>query len=118
MVQLGMALLIGHCLADFPLQGEYLAVFKNRHHREEDSEKHEVVWPYVLTAHALIHMGAVWVITGSFILGLLEFVLHWVIDFAKCEKWTNYHIDQALHVLCKFVYLVMVWIMGAALVSG
>jgi hypothetical protein len=116
-IQLFIALIIGHCLADFPLQGEYLALFKNRHHLEDDEmTKHEVVWPYVLSAHALIHMGTVWIITGSFILGAMEFALHWVIDYAKCEKWTNYHVDQALHVICKVLYIGLVMTMGAALV--
>ena len=115
-IQLGVALVIGHCLADFPLQGEYLALFKNRHHLEEDTQtKHEIVWPYVLSAHALIHMGAVWIITGSFILGFMEFVLHWLIDFAKCEGWTNYHIDQAMHVICKIAYIGLIVAIGAKL---
>jgi hypothetical protein len=109
------ALLIGHALADFPWQGEYLARFKNRHHPGQDIRGHsETVWPYVLTAHALIHAGVVWLITGSFFLGLLEFVLHWVIDLAKNEGWSNFHIDQGLHVATKVLIVVLlVWAGGS-----
>jgi hypothetical protein len=35
----------------------------------------------------------------------VEFVLHWWIDFAKCEKWTNFHQDQGLHLLSKLAYV-------------
>jgi hypothetical protein len=110
------ALLIGHALADFPLQGEYLALFKNRHYvSTEPGKEPEVVWPYVLSAHAIIHMGAVWMITGSFLLSLLEFVLHWVIDFVKCEGLTNYHVDQFLHMGCKALYVVLIALLGPSL---
>ena len=51
--------------------------------------------------HDLIQAGAVWIVTGHTGLAALEFVLHWIIDFAKCENWTGVHTDQALHVACK-----------------
>jgi hypothetical protein len=33
-----------------------------------------------------------------------------LIDFVKCEKWTNFHQDQGLHILSKAVYVaIAVW---------
>ena len=94
--------LVGHCLVDFPLQAGPMAVEKSRH-STSDLQK-EVPWYYWLTGHAILHGGAVALISGSIGYGILETVCHWLIDFAKCEKWTNIHIDQALHVLCKLVW--------------
>lgn len=104
------ALLIGHALADYPLQGEAIAKGKNRHnppHGIPAGQKPVAVWFHYLTAHALIHSGFVWLITGSVWLGLAEFVAHWLIDFAKCENWTNPHQDQLLHIACKIIYVII-----------
>jgi hypothetical protein len=99
-------LLIGHALADFPLQGDFLARGKNRHsvNMPPPGAKPGAIWPYCLTAHSLIHAGTVWIITGSVELALIECVAHWVIDFAKCENDITLHQDQFLHVLCKLFY--------------
>ena len=53
-----------------------------------------------------MHAGAVWAITGSFIIGVIELILHWIIDFIKCEGITSIHSDQTLHVLCRIGYVV------------
>ncbi|CAN5225609.1 hypothetical protein BH23VER1_BH23VER1_04950 [soil metagenome] len=103
------AFLIGHALGDHPLQGDYIALNKSRYYRPHTvpaGQSRAVVWPHCLAAHCLIHGGLVWMISGSVVLALVEFVLHGVIDFAKCEGWTNYHFDQALHVLCKVGFVV------------
>ncbi|MEX0809885.1 MAG: DUF3307 domain-containing protein [Dongiaceae bacterium] len=99
-------LLVGHALADFPLQGDFLAQAKDRH-----SAIGEKVWPEALTAHALIHGGAVFVVTGSLVLALAETVVHAAIDFAKCEKLISFRQDQLLHILCKCLWV-------AALAAG
>ena len=98
-------LLIGHAFMDFPMQAGPMAIEKSRHSKSELQK--EVPWYYWLTAHALLHGGAVALITGSLGLGIAETVCHWFIDFAKCEGWTNIHIDQALHVVCKIVWCVL-----------
>lgn len=101
--------LIGHALADYPLQGDAIAKGKNRHNPPyglPPGQKTCRVWWHYMTAHALIHAGAVLVITNNVWLALIEFVLHWFIDFAKCENWTNPHQDQTLHVLCKIAYVI------------
>lgn len=101
------ALCIGHALADFPLQGEYLATGKNRRFliRLQDPSRPANIWFVCMSTHCLIHAGAVWLITGSALLGAIEFVIHWFIDVAKCEGKTTFNQDQALHVLCKVGYV-------------
>lgn len=102
------ALLIGHAVADFPLQGEFLARAKNRHSDLSDVfgkipvPKH--LWCHALTAHSLVHAGTVWLITGSVALGVTECVVHWWVDLAKCEQRTSFDVDQLLHVLTKLVF--------------
>lgn len=102
------ALLIGHALADYPLQGNYLALHKNRHYKDPARDLPPGIWVHCLINHSLIHAGFVWFITGSVILGLMELVFHAIIDFIKCEKITNYHTDQFLHVACKALYVALI----------
>lgn len=97
-------LLVGHALCDFSLQSDAMARGKNRHSpltNVPPGAKPTVIWPYWLGAHALIHGGAVALITGSVAFGVLEFGFHVMIDVMKCENITTLHQDQALHVLCK-----------------
>ena len=79
------ALLIGHAVADFALQSDSMARGKNRHRLTEGppGQTRQTVWPYWLAAHALVHAGAVWVITGSWELAAVEYGLHVLIDFAE-----------------------------------
>lgn len=105
------ALAIGHAVADFPLQGEYLAMGKNRRFllRIQDPSRPVSIWFVCMTAHCLIHAGAVWIITGSSLLAFIEFVLHWCIDTAKCEGKTTFNVDQGLHIACKAAYVLAAW---------
>jgi len=104
-IELIVAMLMAHALADYPLQGDFLANAKDRH---SDYNKSITVWPHALTAHSLIHAGAVYFITGAWVLGLLEFVIHWATDFGKCEKWFGFHIDQAIHIACKAIWVLLI----------
>lgn len=105
------ALTIGHAVADFPLQGEFLATGKNRRFlmRLQDPSRPVSIWVCCMTAHCLIHAGAVWIITGSAGYAAVELVLHWFIDTAKCEGKISFYLDQALHVLCKVAYVGLAW---------
>ena len=102
------AMAIGHALGDYPLQGEFLATGKNRHIDTSTflggGEVSPILWFHSLTAHSLIQAGMVWIITGSGALALAEFVLHWAIDFVRCEKWIGFTLDQCLHFACKLIY--------------
>ena len=92
-------LVVGHAVADYPLQGEAKATEKSRHSRSPLQT--QVPWFYWLSAHSLIHGGFVALVTQSVWLGLAETILHWGIDFIKCEGWTSIHQDQGLHLGCK-----------------
>ena len=110
-LQIFFALLIAHALFDYPLQGDFLSRNKNRHYKD-DNNNVKWLWIHCLTSHSILHAGSVWLITGSFIIGIMEFVLHWIIDFLKCEGITNFHTDQFLHVLCRILYVIILWKMS------
>ena len=98
------ALIIGHAVGDFALQGEFMASYKNRHSDMPfDEGRHP--WGVILTAHALIHAGLVWILTGIWYFAIAEFILHWVIDFLKSERKFSFVADQIFHVLCKVGYV-------------
>ena len=106
LIELIFKMLIGHAIADFAFQSSEMGAGKNRHRRIEPppGQIYTPCWPYFLTAHALIHGGAVWVATGSMTFGMVETIAHWSIDFVKCENWTTPHQDQALHFICKIIW--------------
>jgi len=98
-------LLAAHAVADFALQQEAMGAGKNRHNKiHKEKGTHFPPWYYWLTAHSLVHGGAVYIITNSIFLGIVETLLHWLIDYSKCEGWINFHQDQALHIGCKIGY--------------
>lgn len=107
------ALVIGHAIADFPLQGDFLSHGKNRHLQPpqlaDGKGCPKDLWVYLMSAHCLIHAGFVWLMTGMVIFALVEFILHFLIDVLKCEGRTSFAIDQWLHVLCKAVYVGIIW---------
>lgn len=92
-------LVVGHFIADYPLQGEFLAKAKNRKRPVKG-----VPWYQALIAHSMIHGGAVYIITGNPFLFLLEVFLHFLIDDAKCQSKLDFNTDQALHIGCKLLY--------------
>lgn len=110
------ALLIGHSLADFPLQGDFISRGKNRHLEPpklaDGKESPKNLWVYLMSAHCLIHAGFVWLMTGFLAFAMAEFVLHWVIDVLKCENKTTFALDQWLHIFCKIVFVGILWSMA------
>jgi hypothetical protein len=101
-------LVAAHAVMDFPLQGDMVATQKSRH--STHAIQQHVPWLYWLAAHALSHGLAVALVTGSAALGMWETLVHCVIDFGKCEKWFNIHVDQLLHVLCKVLWVgLLLW---------
>lgn len=103
MLTLLFYLLVAHALCDYPLQGDFLARAKNRM-----SPIPGVPWYQALGAHALIHGGAVAFLTSNVWLGLAEIVAHFVIDDLKCRGRIGFNTDQALHVACKLLWVVIV----------
>jgi hypothetical protein len=105
--QIFFLLAIGHALMDFPLQGEFLASCKNRQFliQRADPARPPSIWIICMTSHCLLHAAAVWFITGCVVLACIEFVLHFLIDVAKCEGLTSFNQDQFLHFGCKVAYV-------------
>lgn len=97
---MAIALVGAHALADYPLQGDFLARAKNR-----VAPVAGVPWQQALGAHVAIHGAAVALITGLWWLGVAEAVVHWVTDDAKCRGKISFNVDQAVHIGCKLVWL-------------
>lgn len=96
-------LLAAHWVADYPLQGDFLSNAKQK----------GPLRVYHLIAHAGIHGGAVMIITGSWILGVTEWIAHTIIDELKIRGKTTFAVDQFLHISCKIVY---VFILGLGVI--
>lgn len=96
-----------HCLADYPLQGDFLAKGKN-----PTVPMRGVPWWLMMAVHSTIHAAGVSLVAPAWCVAV-EFVSHFIIDLAKCKGWLGsgeraFVIDQVLHVLFKALYVVMV----------
>jgi len=94
-------MLIGHAVADYPLQGDWLSKAKNP---TLNLVAGQTIWPLALMSHAAIHAGAVKLATGSWVLAAAEFSAHTFIDFVKCRGIISYNQDQAAHIGCKLCW--------------
>lgn len=94
-------LMSAHALCDFSLQSDSMARGKSR------SAVGPVPWWAWLSAHAMIHGGAVAMITSVWWLGLAETAAHLAIDMMKCEKLISFSADQAMHFTCKVAWVVI-----------
>ena len=112
-LELFFLLVMGHALADFPLQGDFLSRGKNRNlappKLADGNEMPNRLWIYLMSAHALTHAFFVWMFTGSALLALVEFIVHWIIDAMKCEGRTSFEVDQWLHIISKAAYVIVIW---------
>lgn len=97
-LMLALLLLGAHWLCDYPLQGQFLS----------DAKAKGPLRFYHLVAHAGIQGAAVAVVTGNVWLGLAEWLAHTAIDEAKVRGKTTFAQDQALHIACKAVWLLIV----------
>lgn len=104
-------LLAAHGLCDYPLQGDFLARGKNH-----TAPLPGVPWYQCLFWHAMIHAGAVALITHSVTLGIAELVCHFYLDYFKCDNAFGWNTDQAAHVVCKVFWWIWVPLLaGSAL---
>lgn len=95
-------LIFGHCVADYPGQGDFLAKAKNH-----IAPVSGVPWYQALGAHSIIQGGVAGIITGSLFIGLAETVLHVYIDYIKSDGGLTYNRYQAMHVACKLMWAFM-----------
>lgn len=102
LAMLAVLLIAGHAIADYPLQGDFLAKAKSR-----VSPIPGFPWWQALGAHAAIHGGFVAAITGLWWLFIPEAVIHFVTDDAKCRGKINLNQDQAIHLACKAAWVVV-----------
>ena len=130
-------LLFVHYLADYPLQGDFLAKAKNHNARTLPDYAvgggiPGVPWYQALFAHAFIQAGFVFLVTGCIGFALAEMGLHFVIDYGKNAGWFRsagakgpcccndcirfaFDFDQFLHVLCKVSYVAIAHMLGLKL---
>jgi hypothetical protein len=99
-----LLMIAGHALADYPLQGDFLARAKN--HRVPLPG---VPWYQALAAHGVIHGAFVGLVTGMIVLATAEAVAHMSIDYLKSEGAISFNVDQALHVGCKVIWCVLLF---------
>jgi len=103
-------LVAAHALCDFALQPEAMGLGKSRRRNPGESRGPGFPpWYAWLSAHATIHGGAVAVVTGTWVFGVVETVLHATIDHLKCEDRLSFDQDQLLHLACKGAYAWILW---------
>jgi hypothetical protein len=98
MTEMLFLLIAGHAVAEYPLQGDFLAANKAR------TGPNYVPWWQALIAHSFIHGGFVALITGLWWLGAAEVIAHAITDHLKCEKHIGLNTDQIIHVACKVIW--------------
>ncbi len=103
MANLLVYLILAHLLADYALQGDFMAKAKNRY-----APIPGVPAMTVLLSHAFIHAAFVHLITGSIYCAAFEAGAHAAIDDWKCQGGITFNADQLLHVLCKVGYVVAI----------
>lgn len=91
-------LAMGHFVGDFVLQHDRMAVEKC------PGDDVTLAWSWWLTSHSACHGLLVAWITGIPLLGLGEWIVHWLIDYAKCHNCFDLKVDQTLHLLSKVVW--------------
>ena len=98
MITLLLLLLFAHALADYPLQGDFLA-------KAKFGTIPGIPGWYALATHSLIHAGFVLWLTDLLMLFTVEFVAHYLIDTLKIKNRISFLTDQALHIACKVGYV-------------
>jgi hypothetical protein len=101
-------LLIGaHALADYCIQGDAVAIGKNKY---IDPARFGVNWYYWMFGHAFTQGLLVALVTQNAFIGLAEAVFHFLVDWLKCKKYIGIHSDQFLHFASKFVWVLFYFI--------
>ena len=91
-------LLIGHAVADYALQSDGMVKRKSPEWPQVESYG---PWWWTMLAHSAINGSFVSLLTGNIAYGMVETVLHFLLDWAKCLGKINAVEDQAGHILSK-----------------
>lgn len=67
----------------------------------------ETVWPIILVSHSFLHAAGVFLVTGSGLLLVFEFVAHTITDYQKCKGRISFFCDQVIHVVCKILWILI-----------
>lgn len=94
-------MLAGHALADFALQTPRTSAAKYPGNRTG------IPWQLGMAYHSLIHGACVGIATGHWLLGVAETIAHGSIDLAKGRGWYGNRADQALHIACKIIWMII-----------
>lgn len=106
MIYLIICLIFSHYLCDFALQSSYMAKMKSKLNDVKQKlandgmygdQVYQMTWFYVLSAHAIIHGGVVYLLTGYVEFFFITMITHGIIDKLKTSYKTNIHQDQFLH---------------------
>ncbi|MEB3234160.1 MAG: DUF3307 domain-containing protein [Cyanobacteriota bacterium] len=92
-------LCMGHFVGDFVLQHDRMAIEKC------SGRDSTLPWRWWLAGHCSCHGRIVALLTGVPLLGLAEFVVHWLLDWSKCRFGFSLGFDQLLHLVCKVVWV-------------
>tara|TARA_B100001250_G_C19345591_1_gene591010 strand:+ start:245 stop:532 length:288 start_codon:yes stop_codon:yes gene_type:complete len=92
---------MGHFVCDFTLQNERMAIEKVK------GKDITLNWKWWLISHSCTHGLAVTLITSNVFLGLMEIILHWIIDWLKGKNYYSLTIDQILHITCKLTWTII-----------
>lgn len=103
--QLLALFVFGHFLADWPLQTKFMATYKVPMSMKG--------WQWVLLGHSGTHgamVGGALLLAGydlnlAIWFAIIETALHALIDMTKATLNFSLHTDQALHGLCKLLYV-------------
>ena len=94
-------LVLGHFVCDFVLQSDRMAEEKTP---GRDRTLH---WRWWLGAHAATHGLVVALLTGIPVMGVLETLLHAILDWLKSRFGFSLALDQSLHLLCKLAWVLI-----------
>ncbi len=100
-LEIFILLIMGHFVCDFTLQNERMAIEKVK------GKDITLNWKWWLISHSCTHGLAVTLITSNVFLGLMEIILHWIIDWLKGKNYYSLTIDQILHITCKLTWTII-----------
>jgi hypothetical protein len=108
---LGLALFLFfamHALFDYPLQGDFTGKGKSNVDPIQG-----VPWYQLMFAHSILQAFGVYLVCGELWIAMMEFALHFAIDYAKCNGWLGdgekaFNVDQSLHYVCKLTWAVII----------